>query len=111
MVSKTQVQRIQNQQQWREHLQRHQASGQTVAEYAKGAGVSADALYYWRSRFQREGRMQDKPVTLTPVRVVEAVRPGAAVRVHLRNGVVVEWPAPLDGAGLSEVLRLAGALP
>lgn len=111
MMSKTQAQRMQKQQEWREHLRQHETSGQTIADYAKSAGISADALYYWRGRFAREERMKNAPATLTPGRVVDTARAMAAVRVQLRNGVVVEWPTPLDAAGLSEVLRVAGSLP
>ncbi|MEQ6340339.1 MAG: hypothetical protein M3A44_01485 [Gammaproteobacteria bacterium] len=88
MMSKTQAQRMQKQQEWREHLRRQETSGQTIADYAKSAGISADALYYWRGRFAREERMKNAPATLTPVRVVDTVRAVAAVRVQRKRPAV-----------------------
>jgi hypothetical protein len=96
------------QQQIRQWVAEQEASGLTVARFARERGVSAWTLYDWKRRSQRAGDRADGArgrfvqVNLAPV-------PPAApsLSVELASGVRVHVPAGFDA---SELQRLIGAL-
>ena len=118
------------QQVWLEHLQRCEAQGCSSVAYARAQGLSVKALYAARrvltelGAFQARRGNRPRPgpasVTLVPVRVAPAMGPcemrpvalrapeaGAAVRVLLPNGVILEVP---ESASPERCQALAGAL-
>jgi hypothetical protein len=48
---------------WLEHLHRWEATGGSLASYAKEHGLALWALYHWRGVLIREGRWQPKAAT------------------------------------------------
>jgi putative transposase len=40
---------------WRERVRRQAASGQSIAEFCRGEGITAASFYMWRSRHRARG--------------------------------------------------------
>ena len=96
---------------WLDHLRAARRQGQTLKAYAQTHGLSVSALYSARSTLKRRGVLSEPATsapTLVPVRIPPAA--GAAFRVHLPNGVVVEVPAHADDARVGAVLECASRL-
>ena len=104
---------------WLDHLRACREQGQTLKAYARAQGLSVSTLYGARSALKRRGVLTEParaasprgpaPVapTFVPVRIPTA---GAAFRVHLPNGVVVEVPVHAEGAACATVLDCASRL-
>ena len=96
---------------WLDHLRTVRQQGQTLKAYAHTHGLSVSALYTARSTLKRRGVLIEPAAsapTLVPVRIPPPA--GAAFRVHLPNGVVVEIPAHVDDARVGAVLECASRL-
>ena len=79
--------------------------------YAQAHGLSVSALYTARSTLKRRGVLSEPTAsapTLVPVRLPAPA--GAAFRVHLPNGVIVEVSAHADDARVGAVLECASRL-
>ncbi len=94
---------------WHEHVRACQASSQTMVAYAKAHRLSVQAFYRAKARLVRYGRDPHPPPRSGfqrgeggsgPVRL-------SSCRVHLPNGVVVEFE--VEEAALGRVLQAAGA--
>ena len=104
---------------WLDHLRACREQGQTLKAYARAQGLSVSSLYGARSALKRRGVLTEPArassprgpaptvPTFVPVRIPTA---GAAFRVHLPNGVVVEVPVHAEGAACATVLDCASRL-
>ena len=94
---------------WLDHLRAARQQGQTLKAYAQAHGLSVGALYTARSTLKRRGVLSEPAAapTLVPVRIAP---PGAAFRVHLPNGVVVEVASHAESATCAAVLGCASRL-
>ena len=95
---------------WLDHLRTARREGKTLKAYAQAHGLSVSALYTARSTLKRRGVLSEPAAsapTLVPVRIAPA---GAAFRVHLPNGVVVEVASHVESAVCAAVLECASRL-
>lgn len=72
---------------WHGLIQDWRASGQPKKEFAKSRGVSADAMSYWVTKFNKSGRSARSEPAFVPVNVVEKSCEDQAITVHLSNGL------------------------
>jgi hypothetical protein len=95
---------------WRDHVRACEASGQTMAEYAKAHGLPVKAFYDGRTRLIKRGVLRAKANggAFQRVRVVSQVVGPLDCRVHLPNGIWVELG--VEERLLGRVLQLAKAL-
>ena len=98
------------------------ASGQTVAEYARSHGVKAWSLYEWRRRLGAKGAAAPAPSerapdtaaptrsAFLPVRVsvlqVPAVEASQPLEVVLTGGRMVRVPSNFDSAALRRLVSV-----
>ena len=91
----------------RRELQAFEASGLSLAAFARERGIDVKRLYRWRDRFRQE-RPADAPVRLVEL-VARTMPTAGSVHVRCPSGHVVT----LDGvdleAGLALVLKLTAA--
>jgi hypothetical protein len=105
---------------WLEHLQSWKASGESLNSYARGHGIEAGSMYYWRTVLGREGLWPEEPdrgrrsevvrksarvpLRFARVKLEQASRGSpVTVRVTLANGRCAEIELQ-DTQRLSEVL-------
>jgi len=95
---------------WLEHLKRIQAAGGEAKAYARGHGLSHQALYQAKRRLIERG-VWPKPAPPSPprfVRVVEGApepRPmPSPLRVQLPSGALLEWAEAPAGQALWELI-------
>lgn len=84
---------------------------QTLKAYAQAHGLSVSALYTARSTLKRRGIVTEASVSapiLVPAHLPVA---GAAFRVHLPNGVVVEVASHAESAACAAVIECASRVP
>ena len=94
---------------WLDHLRAARQTGQTLKAYAQTHGLSVSALYTAHSTLRGRGVLSEPAApTLVPVRIPPV---GAAFRVHLPNGVVVEVASHVESAACTAVLECASRLP
>ena len=97
---------------WLEQVQACEASGKTIAEYAKAQGLDAKAMYAGKKALVRKGvlpRTRTRAVRLQRARVVSTSL-GGEWRIELPNGVLVAFAGPVDASALSLVLNTAAAV-
>ena len=95
---------------WFEHVQACEASGKTIAEYAKVQGLDAKAMYAGKKALVRKGVLpRTRPVRFQQARVVSAGL-GGEWRIQLPNGVLVAFAGPVDASALSLVLNTAACV-
>ena len=95
---------------WLEQVQACEASGKTIAEYAKAQGLDAKAMYAGKKALVRKGVLpRTRAVRLQRARVVSTSL-GGEWRIELPNGVLVAFAGPVDGSALSLVLNTAAAV-
>lgn len=98
-------------------LAEQQASGETIAAFARRIGVSASALYTWRSRFghsrSRSPKARAPSDPFVPVRVVDDERPVHALaggqsgfELILGGSTTLLVPHGLDAAELARLLEV-----
>lgn len=101
---------------WLEHFRCCEASGSSLAAYARQHGIAEWKLYQWRSRLAREGRWPatkrgtapKSPSEVVPVRFARVAVTSTAyvVRLQLGNGRRAE----IEIAHLDPLVHLIGAL-
>jgi len=104
---------------WQTHLRAWSKEGGTLKTYAEAHGLCVKSLYRARLRLERQlpartGGAEARSPTFLPVHVTPPAAVAselAVVRVRLRNGVVLEIPAEVDGASCQSLLEVAGRLP
>lgn len=91
---------------WYGHLDQAAASGLSLRQYAKQAGVKLQRLYYWSSRRQAASEAQGGSGLFARVEVAEPARrrPPGAQRLHLPSGAVLEWEGAADLALIDHLL-------
>ena len=95
---------------WLEQVQACEASGKTIAEYAKAQGLDAKAMYAGKKALVRKGVLpRTRAVRLQRARVVSTSL-GGEWRIQLPNGVLVAFAGPVDASALSLVLNTAAAV-
>lgn len=95
---------------WLGHIRACRKQALSLSGYAKAHGLSLSALYTAHATLKRRGVLDCAPAsapTFVPVRLAPA---GAAYRVHLPNGVVVEVPASHEPGACAAVLECASRL-
>ena len=97
---------------WIEHLQRCEAAGLTLVEYAGTHDLGLKALYNAKSRLVKMGLWPagSKRPEFCPVQIVSSGVDEAQCRVRCPNGVVVEFTVVRDERWLSAVLKAASDL-
>ncbi|MGH8611446.1 MAG: IS66 family insertion sequence element accessory protein TnpA [Gammaproteobacteria bacterium] len=95
---------------WLDHVRACEASGQTMAEYAKAHGLALKAFYNGRTHLIRRGVIKAKRqgAVFQRVGVVSGVSSALDCRVHFPNGLMVEFG--VDELRLGRVLQLAKGL-
>ena len=94
---------------WLEHLQRCEASGESLKAYAAAHALSVASLYEAKGRLRRRGFMGEATESVPKFVQVGRVQPTASVcRVQLCNGVSVELEVGADE--LDRVLRSVAAV-
>ena len=95
---------------WLEQVQACEASGKTIAEYAKAQGLDAKAMYAGKKALVRKGVLpRTRAVRLQRARVVSTSL-GGEWRIELPNGVLVAFAGPVDASALSLALNTAAAV-
>ena len=103
-IPRSKAQLTERQQFWLGHLRVCREQGQTLRGYAKAHGLSVSGLYTAHSTLNSRGVLSE-PAPSAPTFVPVRIAPdGAAFRVHLPNGVVVEVPAHVEGTACATVL-------
>jgi hypothetical protein len=98
------------QQYWLEQVNACEASGKTVAEYAAGQGLSAQAMYAGKKLLVRKGVLpRARPPRFQRLQVA-GVAVGNQWRIQLPNGVSVFCSGVVDAGTLATVLAAAAAL-
>ena len=72
---------------WHGLIQDWRVSGQPKKEFAKSRGVSADAMSYWVTKFNKAGRPARKEQAFVPVTVANESSEDQTITVHLSNGL------------------------
>lgn len=95
---------------WLDHVRACEASGQTMAEYAKVHGLALKAFYNGKTHLIKRGVLgaKAKGGVFHQVRVVSKVVGPLDCRVHLPNGIWVEFG--VDERLLGRVLQIAKGL-
>lgn len=95
---------------WLEQVQACEASGKTIAEYAKAQGLDAKAMYAGKKALVRKGVLaRTRAVRFQRARVVSTSL-GGEWRIELPNGVLVAFAGSVDASALSLVLNTAAAV-
>lgn len=80
---------------WRERARRQAASGQSIAEFCRGEGISAASFYMWRSRHRGRASVAAsgvpaKFIDVGPIRELQGAErtlpPGERIELHLDLG-------------------------
>lgn len=103
---------------WLNHLQQCQASGQSMAAYAKAQGLGLKSFYRWRKqlRLLPAGRQEDVLPSFHRVRLagsaaaVSAQNNTLSLLVHLPNGIDCEFKQ-ITIETLTEALLAVAKLP
>ena len=98
---------------WLRHLEACRRSGLSIRAYAEQAGLSRHTLYSASNQLRRGGVSIDGAdsaprASFAKVECRDRSDRGAKAsvwRARLRNGVILEWSAPLDAPGLGSVLE------
>jgi hypothetical protein len=93
---------------WQAHVKALAESGFSRREYCRRHTLSYDALTYW-VRKQEAIAPSDPLPALVEVPVCSALpvrRPGAALRLHLASGAMLEIEPDFDQAALGRILTV-----
>ena len=95
MVIAEEITLTERQRYWLEHVQSCEASGKTIAEYAKAQGLDAKAMYAGKKALVRKGVLaRTRPGRFQRARVLSASLCGEW-RIQLPNGVLVVFAGPV----------------
>lgn len=88
---------------WRRQIGLCEASGKSITQYCRDAGLSAARYHWWKARLRRREALERVPACFAEVRVVA---PDAAlIEVSLRGDRQVRvWPG-FDSETLCRVVR------
>lgn len=89
---------------WRRQFAAHQASGLSVAQFCRQHKIRTSQWYYWRKRLDRQSV---QPVSLVAVEISSQPASVRDCRIHLPNGIVLEFVGHCEPANLAgQLLRL-----
>ena len=95
------------QQFWWQHLQSCQATGKSMAEYAREHGLAVKSFYYWKKRLLRLGATAPETQSKLPIFHQVKVHPSpvlkAACQIRFPNGIECEL-SHLEETGLEQLL-------
>lgn len=77
---------------WRRRWGRFRRSGQTVAEFCAGEGLSVASFYYWRHRLEDEATQGQEDRAASAFQAVRLTAGPAPLSIHLADGVRIELP-------------------
>lgn len=92
---------------WHSLIRDWRVSGQPKKEFAKSRGVSADAMSYWVTKFNKSQRPTQKDSSFVPVNVVEESCEDQTITVHLSNGLSLTFGSDTP---MTRVCALTSAL-
>lgn len=95
---------------WLDHIRACEAAGQTMVEYARARGLNLKGFYNAKTRLIKRGVLNLTPSAAVFRRVPVVSAGSFGSRVHLPNGVVVEFAHECDVARLGAVLQVASRL-
>jgi hypothetical protein len=110
MVEVEDARLTEQQQKWLERVQACEASGMSVSAYASTHGFPVRAMYDAKKVLVRKGvlpRTRRSPFQRVQT---EAVSVGGEWRVHLPNGVSVDFSGTVDAGSISTVLNTVAGL-
>ena len=114
---------------WLEHIRGWQASGEALSAYAARQGIPRQGIYRWKRRLQALGlltasdgrRRGEKGAATRPsgaqrlgyvtARIAPEEAGHPSVRIHFRNGVVLEVGSSAAGLLKTDLLTQLAALP
>lgn len=92
---------------WRERVEACEASGLTVAAFARREGLNAQSLWTWRRRLRGAA---ETTTSFVPVVVRETAPVSSdAFELVLRDGAVLRIPTDFDEFTLGRLVRALGA--
>jgi hypothetical protein len=95
---------------WLEHIQACEASGKSIAEYAKAQEFGAQAMYAGKSALVKKGILSfTQPTRFERVQVMEA-SVSCQWRIGLPNGVSVDFVGVVEARTLTTVLNVAASV-
>ena len=93
---------------WREQVARWRASGLSQAEFGRQAGLSINALGYWKRLLDREGLSKASPPTIVAAPIAppaEQAIPHRPIIIHAGGGFRLEIAGDFHPVVLEKVLR------
>jgi hypothetical protein len=90
---------------WRREIASCESSGQSIAQYCRDHGLSADQYRWWKSELKRRDMVQSATPRFAEVRFVsESASPRALLEVTVSGGACIRvWPG-FDEATLTAVV-------
>lgn len=103
------------QQTWLEHVRAADTSGGSILAYAAENGLTAKALYAWKTRLIRLGAYSPEKISdFTPVEAANLPPPAVVseqprCRVVLPTGTQIEFLGELSATTIQSILTLCGS--
>ncbi len=95
---------------WLEHIRSCEASGKSVTAYAAEHGFHVGAMYAGKKALVRKGALPGTQRSQFQRVQTAAVTVDNKWRIHLPNGVSVDFSGSVDGGLLSTVLNTVASL-
>ena len=103
---------------WRKHVNAWRENGLSQVDYSRQAGVAVKALGYWKRKFERDCKHEQRETPTAPTIVAvqlpqiedSALEPAVAPEhrplfVHLQNGLRIEIPGDFTASVLEKLLK------
>lgn len=90
---------------WQAHFAAQSSSGFSVTEYRRQHSIRSSQWYYWQKRLRD---MPSQSVSLVPVHITAEPSHSSNWRVHLPNGIVLEFGSTFDPARLAGQMMILG---
>jgi transposase len=92
---------------WAERMSRFEQSGVTVVAFCRAEGISHQAFYYWKHKFDPQAAADAGQPRLLPVRLLDA----APIELLLPNGCSLRLTPGCDLAFVRSLLSALGDAP
>ena len=94
---------------WLKHIKASQQMGTSMKAYADQQNLKAGVLYTWKNKLIKLGALTltaPQAATFQKVQVTSAAKhPSSPCRIHLHNGITIEWPIDGDPIMLGTLLE------
>lgn len=94
---------------WLKHIKASQQIGSTMKAYADQQNLKVGVLYTWKNKLTKLGALTTTAQQATifqKVQVTSAAKyPSSPCRIHLHNGITIEWPIEGDPMMLGILLE------